>query len=91
MIYPMIKLKMTDYLKKIMLPICLVSTVSATICNILSRVIEVSDFSMLLVTVMIYEVINLFVVYFVGLQRSERQFVNHYIHEKILMAKFWTR
>lgn len=91
MIYPMIKLKMADYLKKIMLPICLVSTVSATICNILSRVIEVSDFSMLLVTVMIYEVINLFVVYFVGLQRSERQFVNHYIHEKILMAKFWTR
>lgn len=91
MIYPMIKLKMTDYLKKIMLPICLVSTVSATICNILSRVIEVSDFSMLLVTVMIYEVINLFVVYFVGLQRSERQFVNHYIREKILVAKFWTR
>lgn len=83
MIYPRIKLKMTDYLNKIMLPICLVSTVSVAICNIISGVVEVSNFGMLLVVVMIYTMINLTVVYLLGLQRSERQFVNQYIHKKI--------
>ena len=82
MIYPRIKLRMTDYFKKIMLPICLVSTVSVAICYITSRVIEVSDFGMLLVAVMIYVVINLTIVFLLGLQRSERQFVNQYIRKK---------
>lgn len=63
MIYPRIKLRMTDYFKKILLPICLVSTVSVAICYITSRVIEVSDFGMLLVAVMIYVVINLTIVF----------------------------
>ena len=66
-----------------MLPICLVSTVSVAICYITSRVIEVSDFGMLLVAVMIYVVINLTIVFLLGLQRSERQFVNQYIRKKI--------
>lgn len=82
MIYPRIKLRMTDYFKKILLPICLVSTVSVAICYITSRVIEVSDFGMLLVAVMIYVVINLTIVFLLGLQRSERQFVNQYIRKK---------
>lgn len=83
MIYPRIQLKMTDYFNKIMLPICLVSIVSGTICNIISKVIEVSNFGMLLVTVIIYVVINLAIVYLLGLQRSERQFVNQYIRRQI--------
>ena len=83
MIYPRIQLKMTDYFKKIMLPICFVSIASVVICNIISRVIKVSNFGMLLVTVIIYVVINLAIVYLLGLQRSERQFVNQYIRKKI--------
>lgn len=84
MIYPMIKLKMADYLKQIMLPICLVSTVSVAICNIISGVIEVSNFGMLLVVVLIYTMINLTVTYLFGLQQSERQLVKQYIHKKIM-------
>lgn len=83
MIYPRIQLRMTDYFKKIILPICLVSTASVVICNIISRVIVISNFGMLLVAVMIYVVINLVVVYLLGLQCSERQFVNQYIRKKI--------
>lgn len=90
MIYPKIKLKMIDYVYKILCPICLVSTVSFAICIIASKLFEVYNLWTLLVAVLIYEGIILSVVFLLGLQSSEKQFAVQYMR-KIINSKYMTK
>ena len=86
MIYPKIKLKMTDYFMKVMYPICLVSIVSASVCLPISKVLTVSNFSMLLVAIVTYVMMTSSIVFILGLQQSEKQFVY-----KIIKRRFFKK
>lgn len=84
MIYPMIKLKMVDYLTKIMWPISSVSIVSVVVCWTISKVIVVSNFWMLIVAIVFYVVTIIIIVFMLGLQKSERLLISSYIYKKKL-------
>lgn len=84
MIYPMIKLKMKDYIIKVLYPLVLVSLLAVCICFVISNFIVVSSFCKLLVIVTLYVLITIIVIFVFGLQKREREFVYRFVREKIL-------
>ena len=79
MIYPMINLRMSDYLTKVVLPISVVSVISAVLCYSIRAIIVVSSFWEFLIAVISYLIIILIVVFLFGLQSSEREVVNRFV------------
>lgn len=84
MIYPMINLKMKDYIIKVLYPIILVSLLAVSICFAISNVIVVSDFYRLLVIVVMYVLITIIVTFVFGLQKDERELVYNFVRKKII-------
>lgn len=79
MIYPMINLRMSDYLTKVVLPISVVSVISAVLCYSIRAIIVVSSFWEFFIAVISYLIIILIVVFLFGLQSSEREVVNRFV------------
>lgn len=79
MIYPMINLRMSDYLTKVVLPISVVSVISAALCYSIRAIIVVSSFWEFFIAVISYLIIILIVVFLFGLQSSEREVVNRFV------------
>lgn len=84
MIYPKIKLRMSDYLIKVMCPICIVSVVSIFACFAISNFIIVNNLVKLLVVSVVYVMVMILIVFLLGLKQSEKQYVNRFINKTIL-------
>ena len=79
LIYPMIKLSVTDYFRMVLRPIAIVSIVSAIISCTIRKFIIVYDLWMLLFAITLYVVVVAIIVFFLGLNNSERQYVSRLI------------
>ena len=84
MIYPMIKLRMFDYLKNVMCPIMIVSLLSSMCSYAVYRSISVSNLGMLVVVTIFYVAVTGVIIYLFGLRQSEKQYVHRYLKTKIL-------
>lgn len=84
MIYPMIKLRMFDYLKNVMYPIMIVSLLSSMCSYAVYRSISVSNLGMLVVVTIFYVAVTGVIIYLFGLRQSEKQYVHRYLKTKIL-------
>lgn len=82
MIYPMINLKMKDYIIKVLWPIILVSLLAVSICFAISNVFFVSNLCRLLVIVAIYVLITIMVIFVFGLRNTEKALVYSFFREK---------
>lgn len=82
-IYPMIGLKIRDYVTKVIWPICFVSTLAVSVSFILSELLIVSNFLMLLVSVLLYTIVTILIVFLFGLQKAERAFVVNFIYKRL--------
>ena len=87
MIYPMINLKMNDYLIKVLWPIIRVTILSAGICIVINRTIDISRFYMLLIIAALYILATIIVIFLFGLHKNERDFIYRLINEKVIKRR----
>ena len=83
MIYPKIGLKVLDYFKKVIIPICFVSIISGSVCWIISKQYLITNFLVFLLMVFIYVCLTILVIFLVGLSKKEKEY-----SMKIFLEKF---
>ena len=83
MIYPKIKLRMVDYLTQVMSPICFVSVISVIICFAISKYVVVNSLWMLLLISIAYIMVTMIVIFILGLNKLEKQYIYRFINKKI--------
>lgn len=88
MIYPLIKLRMTDYLFKVFWPIILVSFFSIVVCFSMSKVFLVDSIWMLIISIVFYILVTIIMISIFGLQRAERQYAVKYVKNKFSKNNF---
>lgn len=83
MIYPKIKLRMVDYLTQVMSPICFVSVISVIVCFAISTYVVVNSLWMLLLISIAYIMVTMIVIFILGLNKLEKQYIYRFINKKI--------